>query len=136
MSAIQEATKSPTSAFEDGPGYLKAKGWRCIGNPAWPTARYLDPTKPLATRTHMEPRFARAIDGKMKQVQAFTGKLNGEVAPVEQVVVEPAATPLSLEDALQIQMGRDEQELLAREGLRTPEAERALAENAAQKPRK
>lgn len=122
--------------YSDGIAYLKAKGWRCLGNPEWPTAKWLDPTQPLVAHYTEEPiyydhevREEYYQDGQRKiryrmekrQILAQDGSAGALVA-AKRFVFHPKVTPVDMQHALSVQLERDAAEQLARE------RERAKAE--------
>lgn len=105
--------------------YLLSKGWKCLGNPDWPGALWLDPTKPLAGTYGEEPclydvevRDEQVVDGKIKvtyrkeqrQVMVPDSRGGGGQVSARRTVYHPPVTPLSLAAASLVQMQRDAQE--------------------------
>ena len=100
--ADQSAQSDP---FASPAEYLLGKGWKCLGDPSWQTATWLDPTKPAVGYESKEPVFAPGADGKPARVMAPNGK--GGLEPAEQTVWHPPADPVPLQLALLTQIERD-----------------------------
>ena len=121
----RKAVEPPVAdAFENPTGYLKSKGWKCLGNPDTVTARWWDPqSKPYKWYTE-EPQMAwNKAEGKMTQVIAPDGF--GAMKPVVRMVVHPAGEWVTLQEALNTQLARDYHELQKAERERMLEAEHA-----------
>lgn len=109
------------SPYETPIDYLKSKGWKCLGNPEWPSAGWLDPTKPLKDGYVDEPVMAMMIDwtatdehGKSKPVAKLTQVQcqNGQGMPTRYEAAFrkrfiPKVSPVNMQFALLIQMERD-----------------------------
>ncbi len=115
------APKPPPSPHNDPGAWLLSKDWKCLGNPEWASALWLDPTKPLVSYYSEEPcmydvevREELVEDNKIKvkyrteprQVLAKDGRGGPEVA-ARRSVFHPAVTPLTLSQALMVQLDRD-----------------------------
>lgn len=98
--------------YDQPVAYLKHYGWKCLGLPDSQAARWFDPTRPRHRAEERKvPRMAPHWDARTKsyvdrQVMAQDGE--GGYRAVEQVLVVPPAEPLSLTEALQVQMGYDD----------------------------
>jgi hypothetical protein len=103
--------RAAADPFQDPAEYLASRGWRCLGNPAWSTAGWLDPEKPLKGFYESVPRMRRVPDGNggwaEEQVMAQTGDGQGTQRPVVQLRWNPPAEPVGMQEALLTQMERD-----------------------------
>lgn len=121
-------TGGPPDPFVNPQSYLRSKGWKCLGDPSWPTAGWLDPTKPLKDSYTTEPIMTHVWDYEgtdekghpkfqrmLRQVQAQ----NGQGAPVRLELAfrdhfHPKVQPVDMQTALMIQMERDQAALTAK----------------------
>jgi hypothetical protein len=112
--------------YEQPIDYLKAKGWKHLGLPNHPNTVWLDPSKPLEDRWLSEPimiKIEREIEingtptGKTEireeQLNYHMGRGNRtDKKPRERTVFIPKVQPVSLSEALQIQLHMDRLELM------------------------
>ena len=107
--------------YTDPASYLQSKGWKCLGNPDWPSAGWLDPSKPLTEEKSEVPVMAPHLvpdgvtpEGKPKfkyeirqvQVQDGTG-VTGQKVPAFRTHIRPKVEPIPMQEALMIQLERD-----------------------------
>lgn len=97
--------------YDDGAGFLLAHGWKPLGNPRHQNTIWRDPTKPLRASATTEPIMVVGEKGVKEQLMCRTGK-GKKVAPGERVVIIPPVRPMSLQEALQEQLERNENALL------------------------
>ena len=120
--AERPAPKETNDPYGDPVAYLRAKGWKCLGNPDWPTARWIDPTQPAAAHYTtedilvpqvIEKKFRDDRDGlektrlveELQHVMVQDGR--GKQVRAQRTVYHPKATPVPIEFALLAQMERD-----------------------------
>lgn len=118
----QAKPADPDDPWEDGVGYLKARGWKCLGSVNG--RGWIDPTCPPApTYRKVKRQAPNWKTGIPEDVVADDG--TGRKVVVEQFVFDSPAEPMTIQEAIQIQMGRDRRE-----------REKALGAQAAEAPRK
>jgi hypothetical protein len=98
-------SKTNIDPYEQPAEYLKAKGWHCIGNPNWQSARWLHPTRSEKETQYKEKIFAYNQKGEYRQVTVDDG--TGNKIDAERIVIIPRLEPMTLQDALIIQMDED-----------------------------
>lgn len=116
------ASAGGPSPYTDPTAYLQARGWKCLGEPSWPSALWVDPEQPQHAHYRREPIMAPRLvqktyrddaDGREKtrvveelqQVMAQDGR--GGYKHAERLVFHPKAMPVSVVEALQTQIERD-----------------------------
>ena len=108
---------------DGGIAYLLARGWKCLGPRDWPSSQWLDPEKPLVEKYTREPikfvqrqrveerqpggtvRVRYVEEERQLTVQDGTG--SGAMTPAMRTVYHPAVVPISLQQALWVQIERD-----------------------------
>lgn len=100
--------------FEDPVNYLKAHGFKPLGNPSWPQTQWLDTSKPLLGEEHYEVKQAHFLrknhrTGKVEAVlePVLANDGTGKQKPVQQLCWTPPPTPMSMQAALQMVMERE-----------------------------
>ncbi len=147
MAEVQEKKReqpagAPIDPNKDAIAYLQAKGWKCLGNPEWASALWLDPTQPLvAFSTREKIMYTTSIpeeyidaDGRRRtrfkqeerQILAQTGD-GGALQGATREVYHPAVVPVSVSYALMVQMERDAMETTKKEQDRVKEQQRKTA---------
>ena len=114
----------------DPGAYLVSKGWVALGNPAWESCLYLDPTRPHGTEgTWSEKKVTTVVPDpddpegiRTKTVPVMIPDPQGGAVlrPARQKVFTPPAVPQSVGEAMLVQLDRDR--------LAALEAARALAD--------
>ena len=121
--------------YGDPVAYLLAKGWKCLGNPEWQSAMWLDPTQPLVSYyseqecmydAEVREEYTDPADGlkkvryrvEQRHVLAQDGR-GGALQSARRQVFHPKVTPINLGQALMTQIERD-----AAETLKADEAKR------------
>lgn len=115
------ATADVPDPYTDPAAYLRSKGWKCLGDPSWPTAEWLDPEAPRRDSyskkkveyqvqvddviTHRDGRKEVKTRTETKRVMAQDGR--GTYQEAEQVVYHPAVQGVPMTHALRIQTDRD-----------------------------
>lgn len=100
------ATSKP-DPFRDPVGYLKASGWVPDGDSRSRLCRWYDPTKPRVSTVSQFPLGKkRNRDGKI-----VLGPRNEPIELFQQVHTA-AASPISRDDAIELQISRDEMAVL------------------------
>jgi hypothetical protein len=112
--AAQPAAKRPLPDFditrqnphEHPIPYLRSRGWRCSGNPHAPGARWYDPTRPLKDTETKEDFKVMGVevdpdDPEKKKLKPIV------VRTIKRVVVHPGAQPMSMVEALDLQLDRE-----------------------------
>jgi hypothetical protein len=121
--ALAPAEPAAPDMYESPIAYLKAKGWRCLGPPEWPTSLWIDPTRPIEKQTHEEVcrdyvrrqkagEFGRdgspVFSYEKEDLKAQDGSgVPGQTLPIKQVVVDFPAEPVPLPIAIQIERERE-----------------------------
>lgn len=141
---VPAAAMNPLNPHTDPVAYLLGKGWRCLGNPEWSSSLWLDPTQPLAAYYTEEPctyqvevreeyvdKATNSVKVRYKletrQVLAQDGR-GGAAQAARRKVYHPKGTPMTVSQALMIQIERD-----ASETLKAEEARRKADEEKGQK---
>ncbi len=133
---------APIDPHKDAIAYLQQKGWRCLGNPEWASALWLDPTQPLIAYSTREkimytttvPEEYMDADGRRKtrfkseerQILAQTGD-GGALQGATREVYHPAVVPVGVSYALMVQLERDALETTKKEQDRVKEQQRKTA---------
>ncbi len=114
--------------------YLLSKGWRCLGNPAWESALWMDPEQPLRSYYTEEPcmypvevreeyvdpntqQLKVRYKTEQRQVLAQDGRGGAAVAARRQRF-HPKGNPMSMSAAMMLQLERDAEATLAAEEAR------------------
>lgn len=117
----KQDSSTPSPYGKSGPDYLLAKGWKCIGDPDWPDAGWLDPTKPLqdSWTTEKIEAYAWVPAGadergqrQFKRVLQHISVQDGQGAPVRPELAyrehfHPKVQPVDIKTAIMVQMNRD-----------------------------
>lgn len=108
------AERAAPDPFEEPIAYLKAHGFKPLGNPEWPQTLWIDTTKPLLGEEHYELKKAHflrrnqqtnKVEAVLEQVMANDG--TGKQAPVQQLCYTPPPAPVTMQAALQMVMERE-----------------------------
>lgn len=105
--------------------WLFNRGWKCLGEPSWEKSLWYTPEAQPEETSHREPKKGRIWrqKGKKDQMGHPVAELNEEVlmqqdgsplgilnVPCEQLVVTPAAQPMTFAQAFQAQQSREERD--------------------------
>lgn len=124
---------------EDPVAFLRANGFKPLGNPEWPSCLWVDSTRPMFPTEHKEPKVGPFLvpDAKTKsrvEMKQYTQRMadhagNTREVPVEQIVYTPAQEPVSLQQALLMVMEREHKKRIdaERAAAKKREAEQAAA---------
>lgn len=127
--------------FENPVGYLRAHGWKSLGNPEHPNCLWYDTSRPLfdsEEKVVIEAPFLRKNPNGRKgdpplvvMDKVMVKNENGVPVPVEQLRYTPAAEPVLMTVALKITMDREHKKVVdaarAEELRRRKQAEREAA---------
>ncbi len=119
--------------FSDPVAYLKAHGWKPLGNPDWPTCLWIDETRslfPSEKRVEKLATFLKAGPGgkgaisEMRQVKQRVANAAGHVEeiPVQQIQYTPGQTPVVMQEALLQVMEKEHRDRLEAEKKNRPPA--------------
>lgn len=135
------ASAAVDDPFENPVGYLRAHGWKSLGNPDHPSCLWYDTSRPLfdsEEKVVIEAPFLRKKPNARKgdpplivMDKVMVKNEDGVPVPVEQLRYTPAAEPVLMTVALKITMDREHQKLVeaarAEEKRKKKQAEREAA---------
>lgn len=104
--------------------WLFERGWKCLGDPAWPTAQWFDPASPSKVEKQEVPCYGyverldhadRDAQGrpKLKLVREHLKDQDGtergnQTVPIMQTVIAHPAAAATLQEAIRMQLNREE----------------------------
>jgi hypothetical protein len=107
-----ERIPDPTDDLDDpfaGQKYLKAKGWKALGSMRDRRTLWRDPLGTQVEKYEKVPVLAPHVAGKEMRIGPVMVKdANNSPVPCEQTRVTPVSREYSLNDALRLQLDRDE----------------------------
>jgi hypothetical protein len=125
----QKSAPASEDPYGDPVAYLRGKGWRCLGNPEWPTARWVDPeqapaahyttekivVRKMVNRPHRDPATGKEVMRLVEEEQHIMAQdgSGGPPVPAYRAVFHPQVTPVAMEVALLTQMDREAAEAAA-----------------------
>lgn len=146
MPPVQEQQKQQpklpaVDPYDDPVGYLRAHGWKPLGNPDWPSCLWHDTARPLfdsEEKVEIKAYFLRKKPNARKGDppiavldKVMVKNENGQPEAVQQIRYTPGAEPVLMTEALKITMEREHRKIVdaarAEEQRKRKQAEREAA---------